>query len=343
MDGVTGIAKIAEIARIENWKRYFLTRLMKSPGAPRKFESRDVACYVSTAKSVASSRILFLLILLVGFAHAAPAAKPWLVQMEPLRVVNGSPVLFRVTPAVTVNELKGEFLGQQIVFRHSSECHCWYAIGGVSLETKPGRYTLRLSGQRNDGQSAGFAYSVVVRAAHYPFSTISVAPAFVEPPKEVLPQIEAAEAAKKQAFARTDPNPLWSGSFQRPTDTETSGVFGSARVYNGKTRSQHKGLDFRASTGTPVHATNAGTVILARPLYFEGNCVMLDHGQGLVTIYMHLSEFKVKEGEQVAAGQLIALSGGTGRSTGPHLHFAVRWRGEYLDPATLLALRPPEK
>ena len=70
---------------------------------------------------------------------------------------------------------------------------------------------------------------------------------------------------------------------------------------------------------------------------------MLDHGQGLVTIYMHLSEFKVKEGEKVAAGQLIALSGGTGRSTAPHLHFAVRWRGEYLNPATLLALHPPVK
>jgi murein DD-endopeptidase MepM/ murein hydrolase activator NlpD len=82
-------------------------------------------------------------------------------------------------------------------------------------------------------------------------------------------------------------------------------------------------------------------VILARPLYFEGNCIMLDHGQGLLTIYMHLSELKVKEGDNVAAGQLIALSGGTGRSTGPHLHFAVRWRGEYLDPRTLLDLHPP--
>jgi murein DD-endopeptidase MepM/ murein hydrolase activator NlpD len=70
---------------------------------------------------------------------------------------------------------------------------------------------------------------------------------------------------------------------------------------------------------------------------------MLDHGAGLVTIYMHLSEFKVKEGDKVAAGQLISLSGGTGRSTGPHLHFAVRWRGEYLDPATLLQLHPPAK
>jgi len=94
-------------------------------------------------------------------------------------------------------------------------------------------------------------------------------------------------------------------------------------------------------TGTPVRAANAGTVILARNLYFEGNCVMLDHGQGLMTIYMHLSKFKVKEGEKVREGQLLGLSGGTGRVTGPHLHFAVRWQGEYLNPATLLKLTPP--
>jgi len=309
----------------------------------RSERKRDVACYVSTAKILALARILFLLILLVGYAHAAPAAGQWRVQMGPFRVVNCSPVLFRVTPPATVSELQGDFLGQQIAFRHSRECHCWYAIAGVKLDTKPGSYNLRLSGKAENAQTAVFSYPVRVGAAHYPVSTITVAPAFVEPPKEVLPVIEAADAAKKQAFATTDPNPLWSGAFDRPTETETSGVFGSARVYNGVKKSQHLGLDFRASIGTPVHATNAGTVILARPLYFEGNCVMLDHGQGLVTIYMHLSEFKVKEGENVKAGQLIALSGWTGRSTGPHLHFAVRWHGEYLNPATLLALKPPQK
>ena len=267
----------------------------------------------------------------------------WRVQFEPLRVVNGSPVLFRVAAPMQLAELNGSFLGQEFSFRPSKTCHCWYALAGVSLTTKPGTYTLRVAGKskaRNDGE---MSYLVHVSAAHYPFSTIKVAPAFVEPPKEVGPQIQAADVAKKQAFSTSDPDPLWSGPFQRPAQTETSGVFGSARVYNGVKKSQHLGLDFHASIGTPIHATNAGTVILARPLYFEGNCVMLDHGQGLVTVYMHLSEFKVKEGDKVAAGQLIALSGGTGRSTGPHLHFAVRWRGEYLDPRTLLELHPPAK
>jgi murein DD-endopeptidase MepM/ murein hydrolase activator NlpD len=252
-------------------------------------------------------------------------------------------VLFRVTYPAKLEEVKGEFLGKELSLRYSSACHCWYALAGVSLETKPGNYTLHVTGQGAGPKDTALSYAVAVAAAHYPSSTIKVAPAFVEPPKEVEPLIQAADAAKKQAFSTIAPEPQWSGRFLPPADAETTGTFGTSRVYNGVKKSQHLGLDFGVGTGTPVHATNAATVILARPLYFEGNCVMLDHGQGLVTIYMHLSEFKVKEGEKVAAGQLIALSGGTGRATGPHLHFAVRWRGEYLNPATLLELHPPQK
>jgi murein DD-endopeptidase MepM/ murein hydrolase activator NlpD len=90
-----------------------------------------------------------------------------------------------------------------------------------------------------------------------------------------------------------------------------------------------------------VAAANRGTVLLARPLFFEGNCIVIDHGQGLLTLYLHLSEMRVKEGDRVAKGQPIALSGGTGRATGPHLHLAVRWQGIYLDPKVLLSLRLP--
>ena len=93
-------------------------------------------------------------------------------------------------------------------------------------------------------------------------------------------------------------------------------------------------------SGTPVAAVR-GTVLLARPLFFEGNCIVIDHGQGLLTLYLHLSQLRVKEGDQVAKGQPIALSGGTGRATGPHLHLAVRWQGVYLDPRILLSLRLP--
>jgi len=122
---------------------------------------------------------------------------------------------------------------------------------------------------------------------------------------------------------------------------QISDVFGTSRTFNGKVQSVHQGLDYAVPEGTPVAAVNSGTVLLAAPLFFEGNCVVLDHGQGLLTLYMHLSKIEVKEGERVTGGQKIGLSGGTGRATGPHLHVAVRWQGVYLDPAILLTLQLP--
>ena len=284
--------------------------------------------------------ILCFLLLASFAASAAPAAK-WSAQWEPTKLVNGSPVLFRVSAPLQLTGLRGDFLGQEISFRSSAACHCWYAFAGVSLATKPGAYTLHVEGKSKDGKDASMSYTVPVAAAHYPTSALKVAPGFVEPPKETLARIEEDQAEKKKVFSSTAPETLWSGRFEPPAEAEVSGVFGSARVFNGVKKSQHTGLDFRVTTGTPIVATNSGTVILARPLYFEGNCVMIDHGQGLLTMYLHLSEFKVKEGDVVQKGQTLGLSGGTGRATAPHLHFAVRWRGEYLDPRTLLELHPP--
>jgi murein DD-endopeptidase MepM/ murein hydrolase activator NlpD len=91
-----------------------------------------------------------------------------------------------------------------------------------------------------------------------------------------------------------------------------------------------------------VAAINSGRVVLARPLYYEGGCVIIDHGMGLMSLYMHLSRFEVSVGTRVRRGQIIALSGATGRVTGPHLHLAVRWEGSYLDPAKLLELQVPQ-
>jgi len=97
----------------------------------------------------------------------------------------------------------------------------------------------------------------------------------------------------------------------------------------------------RAETGTPVRAMNSGVVIVAREMFFEGGFVVIDHGQGLLTLYMHLSEIKAREGDNVGKQQIIALSGGTGRATAPHLHVGVRWQGIYIDPATLLSMPLP--
>lgn len=280
-------------------------------------------------------------ILFASAQFASAMQGGWNLRQQPATLVNGSPVLFRVTAPETLVSLEGTWLNHEMSFRFSHDCHCWYAIAGVPLDTQPAEYPIELVGDTTRGGKVRFTRTETVAEAHYPSTTISVAPQYVQPPKEILARIEEEQALKKKIFAETAPESLWTGKFVAPAKAVVTGVFGSARIFNGVKHSQHEGIDFRVHTGTPVHAANDGTVILARNLYFEGNCVVLDHGQGLITVYLHLSQFKVKGGEKVKAGQLLGLSGGTGRATGPHLHFAVRWQGSYVNPAILLKLTPP--
>ncbi|MEA2263639.1 MAG: hypothetical protein QOJ51_6464, partial [Acidobacteriaceae bacterium] len=147
---------------------------------------------------------------------------------------------------------------------------------------------------------------------------------------------------KDKAFANTAAKPAWSGDFRPPLRlAPQSDSFGNQRIFNGKLDSVHRGLDYRAKPRTPVAAINSGRVVLARPLYYEGGCVVIDHGLGLMSIYMHLSKIEVSVGKKVRRGQIIALSGATGRATGPHLHLGVRWEGSYLDPAKLFEIQMP--
>jgi murein DD-endopeptidase MepM/ murein hydrolase activator NlpD len=269
------------------------------------------------------------------------------VRAQPARLLNGGPVLFQVKPPARLELLKGTWLGHEVSFSLDAKSGTWYALAGVSLETTPGTYALDLAGETLAGkvpnEKISFTRKFTIGRAKYPKIEVklSVESKFTEPSPEQQKQIEEGQQVKKDYLNRVTPEREWSGQFTAPAHAAISDVFGSQRVFNGKTSSPHLGLDFRVPSGTPVAAMNGGTVLLARPLYFEGNFVVLDHGQGLLTLYLHLSEFKVMEGDQVKRGQKIGLSGGTGRATGPHLHVAVRWQGTYLDPAILMRLRLP--
>jgi len=248
---------------------------------------------------------------------------------------------------VRLDSLRGTWLGHDVSFSFDAVSKTWFALAGVSLDTAPGTYSLELTGETKAGKAPSeritFSRKIAVARGKYPKiqAKLSVESKFTEPTPEQQKQIEEGQQVKKDYLNRVTPEREWQGQFTAPADAAISDVFGSQRIFNGKTSSPHLGLDFRVPGGTPVEAMNDGTVLLARPLYFEGNFVVLDHGQGLLTIYMHLSQFKVKEGDQVKRGQVIALSGGTGRATGPHLHVGVRWQGTYLDPGALMRLRLP--
>lgn len=232
-------------------------------------------------------------------------------------------------------------MGHQLSFFHAAGGRFWYALAGVPVETRPGRYDLVIKESFNGGNVSVTFVKVKIASAAYPKITIKVAKKFTQPNPEQLREAAADKDLKQKTFAIETPQRLWAGEFVAPVSAPISDVFGTARVINQEVKSRHLGTDFGVPSGTPVHPVNRGTVLLARPLFFEGNCVVIDHGQGLMSLYLHLSEFRVKEGDEVAPEQVIGLSGGTGRATGPHLHLAIRWQGVYVDPAILLKMQLP--
>jgi murein DD-endopeptidase MepM/ murein hydrolase activator NlpD len=272
----------------------------------------------------------------------AEAPVRWTLRYQPTRVVNGAPVLFRVTTPRPMRTLSGKWLEHEISFTFDASRKAWFGLAGSSQETKPGTYPIELQAETKLGEAITFKRGIRVLRQRYPKVTVLKVPSrYTAPDPEQLRLIARDKEVKAEAFKTLTAEREWKGPFQRPVAAEISDVFGVQRVFNGAVQSTHQGLDFRVPTGTPVAAVNSGTVILAQSLYFEGNCVVIDHGQGLLTLYLHLSEMRVKEGERVVKGQQIGLSGGSGRATGPHLHLAVRWQGIYLNPAGLLALRLP--
>ncbi|HKF49066.1 MAG TPA: M23 family metallopeptidase [Terracidiphilus sp.] len=256
------------------------------------------------------------------------------VTLTPGLVEAGSPELIRVR-APQASGVDGEWLARKInFFRSGNE---WVALAGVDVEAPVGPSTLHLTAH-TEGGPLDLSLPVEIHAAHYRTGSLSVAPEFVQPPPEAMKEIEEEVKLKAKVFASSAPEPLWSGTFRVPVSSQPTDSFGTRRMFNGKLASVHKGADFHAAPGTPVHASNSGVVVLARHLYYEGNCVVIDHGMGLFTLSMHFSRIDVHEGQRVKKGDLIGLSGATGRVTGPHLHWAVRWEGAYLDPLKLLKL-----
>jgi murein DD-endopeptidase MepM/ murein hydrolase activator NlpD len=173
-------------------------------------------------------------------------------------------------------------------------------------------------------------------SASYPTETLSVDPSLVTPPPEALERIERERTQAKAIYEHFTPVRYWNKPFIQPLDTNITSEYGSARTYNGILKSYHGGVDFRARTPIPVPATNDGIVVLAEDRYYSGGTIIIDHGEGIYSCYFHLSQYDVKLGDYVHQGQNIALTGASGRITGPHLHFGFMVHGIQSDPLDLI-------
>ncbi|WDI30235.1 M23 family metallopeptidase [Hyphococcus flavus] len=161
--------------------------------------------------------------------------------------------------------------------------------------------------------------------------------------EEQLAKIAVDSAKKKAARAETQELADWSLGFDWPVVGRISGVFGSQRILNGEPKRPHSGVDVAAPTGTPIYAPAPGVVRLAEEdMYFEGGLVLLDHGHWLESAFLHMSRVDVEPGQRVEKGDIIGAVGATGRVTGPHLHWSMKWAGELVDPQLIAGIMPKE-
>jgi murein DD-endopeptidase MepM/ murein hydrolase activator NlpD len=208
---------------------------------------------------------------------------------------------------------------------------CWYPVdlfasGELTLESRSRRGTR----------------SRAVRVGAYPYPTqeLQVEEKYVAPSAEELARIEREQKAIDAVLALSTPRRFTLPLAPPLAELPAASRFGARRVFNGEARNPHSGADFPAKTGEPVYAAADGVVALAGEQFFAGNAVFVDHGDGLISMSFHLSEIAVKAGEKVKRGQLLGRVGATGRVTGPHLHFGVRWHGARVDPGELIAGKP---
>lgn len=213
----------------------------------------------------------------------------------------------------------------------------WRVLVGIDLETAPGPHFVETeTGAPPDIERA--TYRLVVTPRTFRTRTLTVDEAFVNPPASAQERIARETAELNALWAASSPAKLWAGPFLRPVEDPANSAFGTRSILNGQPRSPHSGADFNSAIGTPIKAPNAGRVVLAGDRYFTGNTVMVDHGLTLFSLFAHLSEMAVHEGDTVKAGEVIGKVGATGRVTGPHLHWSVRVNGARVDPLSLLSV-----
>jgi murein DD-endopeptidase MepM/ murein hydrolase activator NlpD len=215
----------------------------------------------------------------------------------------------------------------------------WIGMVGVDLDTAAGERSVEITFRYADGRTRTLRDAVAIAAVQYPTTELTVEERYVELSPEDQARAARDDEETGRIYATVTPEIYWAEPFASPIPGITSGRnFGHRRVFNGQPRAPHSGVDLRANTGTAIHAANRGRVVLAKDLFFSGNAVFIDHGLGVYSSYLHLSDIQVQVGDVVERGEVIGLAGATGRVTGPHLHWGARVLNARVDPFSLVKL-----
>lgn len=256
------------------------------------------------------------------------AASGLSVGILPLPVYQGRTIFITVGSPEHVSRIRAEFLSQKIDLYPEGEY--FTGVIGVPCDQKPGSYPLRFEIVKNDGKTEEFIKDVIVKKFPFPSASFWLKPSKKKLLASNLIQEEWARIEKELGVESSEKK--WAENFTLPSEGPFSMRFGTIEKVNGKKRGQHRGLDIAVPTGTKIAAVNHGKVVFSEKLKAFGNTIVIDHGRGVHSLYFHLSKLLAKVGDEVGKGSIIGLSGNTGISSGPHLHWGMSVHNLRVDP-----------
>lgn len=260
------------------------------------------------------------------------------VEISSSEVANGKTVLFVFEKEKGV-QYKSLLYNDKYytILQHPLSKSRMYALLPISYYEKPSDKKVKLLYEEKEKEREK-TYFLRVKDAQYKKENIKVSNSKVHLSAKDKKRASKEYSEAMKVYNTVSPKSYISSEFIAPLQSKITSSFGKARMYNDTLKGYHSGTDYRAKVGERVITANDGVVVLVKKRFYSGGSIVVDHGQGIYTCYFHLSRFKVKEGERVKKGQVIGLSGKSGRVTGPHLHFAARVNGVQVDPLQLMAL-----
>jgi len=259
----------------------------------------------------------------------------------PTIIKQGGLDVVKITGKTPINSATGSFNGRTVYLNPTSLDTEYLGFVSAHLQTDPADARLRVEIEYTDGTSEVLSRTISIIDGDYETQYLTLDSKWTSYDEETLARIQRENNIIGALFKTETPKKLWTEQFMMPLTGRITGEFGLRRYINNEARSPHSGIDISAVTGTPILAPNDGRAVLVMDMFFSGLSLFIDHGQGLYTMYFHLSEVLVEEGDDIHRGDTIALVGASGRVTGAHLHFGVRHTNNKVNPWDLVnALSP---
>lgn len=272
--------------------------------------------------------LTFLLIFSFHFVCASVSIADNTISVFPKVNLPGDMFLLKVKS----NKMpSGSFQNRSLNFYYSD--NVFKAFNFINIDTKPGKHPIELN-----VNGALINFNILVNEKYFAVKNITLRSDKVILSPEDEKRADEEEKILKSIWNKVTPATLWQGKFIKPVNSTITSDFGIKRIINKKKESRHSGTDYKGNTGTPIKSINSGKVVLIDNHFFGGNTIVIDHGMGLYSVYLHLSDSYIENGDLVNKDEIIGLVGNTGRASGPHLHLSVKLRGESINPESLLKL-----